>query len=71
MTKKSESGATTRHVAFLRGINVGGKNIIRMEAVKQALAALGLLNVRTVLASGNVLFDSPEKVGQHCVDNHG
>lgn len=48
----------TRFVALLRGVNVGGVNL-KMADVASAFAALGLENVKTVLASGNVLFDSP------------
>lgn len=47
------------YIALLRGINVGGKNIIRMEALKGALEELGLQNVQTYIQSGNVLFASP------------
>jgi uncharacterized protein (DUF1697 family) len=48
-----------RYVAFLRGVNVGGHKPIRMAELAAAFAELGLRNVRTVLASGNVLFDAP------------
>ena len=44
------------YVAFLRGINVGGNTLVSMEALKEALASLGFANIRTVLASGNVVF---------------
>ncbi|MFD1813126.1 DUF1697 domain-containing protein [Rhodococcus gannanensis] len=47
----------TRWVALLRGVNVGGISIT-MADVRDALAAGGFENVKTVLASGNVLFDS-------------
>jgi uncharacterized protein (DUF1697 family) len=43
-------------VAFLRGINVGG-HTIKMADLKEAFESLGSENVKTVLASGNVLFD--------------
>lgn len=46
----------TRYVALLRGINVGGINIL-MADLKQALSGCGFGGVRTVLASGNVLLD--------------
>jgi uncharacterized protein (DUF1697 family) len=42
------------YVVFLRGINVGGKNILRMEALVQILEGLGCGNVRTYIQSGNV-----------------
>ena len=47
-----------RYVALLRGINVGGKNIIRMEALRAAFEGLGFDDVSTFIASGNVLFEA-------------
>jgi uncharacterized protein (DUF1697 family) len=49
----------TRYAAFLRGVNVGGVNL-KMADVAAALADAGFTNVRTILASGNVLLESPE-----------
>ncbi|WP_241386969.1 DUF1697 domain-containing protein [Rhodococcus sp. CH91] len=49
----------TRYAALLRGINVGGIRI-RMADLKDVFDGLGFGGVRTVLASGNVLFDSGE-----------
>jgi len=49
-----------RHVAFLRAINVGGRNV-KMEALKKIFEADGFRNVATFIASGNVLFDSTAK----------
>ncbi|ORV06415.1 DUF1697 domain-containing protein [Mycobacterium celatum] len=49
----------TRYAAFLRGVNVGGVNL-KMTEVAAALTDAGLANVRTILASGNVLLESPE-----------
>jgi uncharacterized protein (DUF1697 family) len=48
------------YAAFLRGINVGGRKPMKMEELRKAFASLGFEVVRTVLASGNVLFESPE-----------
>lgn len=48
----------TRYVALLRGVNVGGINIT-MAPLRAAVEGLGHDGVRTVLASGNVLFSSP------------
>ena len=45
-----------RYVALLRGINVGGKNIIPMPRLKACFEELGLADVSTYIASGNVLF---------------
>jgi uncharacterized protein (DUF1697 family) len=46
------------YVAFLRGVNVGGKGIVSMASIKQALIALGLSDVRTYINSGNVIFST-------------
>ena len=46
-------------IALLRGINVAGKNIVKMIELKQTFEELGLVNVRTYLQSGNVVFSGP------------
>ncbi len=51
----------TRFAAFLRGVNVGGVNL-KMAEVATALTDAGFTNVRTILASGNVLLESSAKV---------
>ena len=50
----------TIYIALLRGINVGGKNIIKMVELKQVFEAIGLCEVKTYIQSGNVLFKSNE-----------
>src|ERR1700744_6786959 len=47
----------TQLAAFLRGVNVGGVNL-KMAEVAAALTEAGFTNVRTILASGNVLLES-------------
>ena len=42
-----------RYVALLRGINVGGKNLIPMPALKAAFEEAGFEDVRTYIQSGN------------------
>jgi uncharacterized protein (DUF1697 family) len=49
-----------RHVALLRGINVGGGNLIKMVALKASFERLGLRDVVTYIASGNVIFSGPK-----------
>lgn len=49
------------YVAFIRGINVGGNTIIKMATLKELFEKAGCANVHTILASGNVLFDSPSR----------
>lgn len=46
------------YVAFLRGINVGGRKLIKMEQLAGIFTGVGLKNVRTYIASGNVIFES-------------
>jgi len=43
-------------ISLLRAINVGGNNLIRMEALRTAHEALGLADVQTYVQSGNVVF---------------
>ena len=50
-----------KYVALLRGINVGGRNIIRMAALKVCLEQHGFRNVATFIQSGNVIFESDER----------
>ena len=45
-------------MALLRGINVGGKNIVRMADLRTAFEAAGYAAVSTYIQSGNVLFES-------------
>ena len=49
-----------KYVAFLRAINVGG-HTVRMDYLRQLFESLGLSNVETFIASGNVIFDSASK----------
>lgn len=49
-----------KFVAFLRGINVGGKNSVGMPELRAAFEKVGCTNVVTVLATGNVIFDSSQ-----------
>jgi len=44
------------YVALLRGINVGGNNIVKMTALRDAFEALGFTAVATYIQSGNVVF---------------
>ena len=48
----------TTYVAFLRAVNVGGKNTVPMAKLRDALTEAGLEDVATVLQSGNVVFRS-------------
>lgn len=47
-----------KHVALLRGINVGGGNKLPMADLRAICEGLGWANVRTYIASGNVVFEA-------------
>lgn len=49
----------TRYAAFLRGVNLG-KRTVKSADLRAALEKLGLTEVRTLLASGNALFEAKE-----------
>jgi uncharacterized protein (DUF1697 family) len=55
---------TNKYIALLRGINVGGNNIIKMMDLKACFETIGLTDVVTYIQSGNVLFtsDEPDKI---------
>jgi uncharacterized protein (DUF1697 family) len=50
----------TTYIAFLRGINLG-KRQVKSDQLKSIFARLGFENIRTVIASGNVIFGAKEK----------
>lgn len=50
--------AIGRYLALLRGINVGGKNIIKMADLKACFEDMQFTNVATFIQSGNVVFQS-------------
>ncbi len=54
------SVSTEIWLALLRGINVGGKNVIRMAALRSCFEAEGFRDVVTYIQSGNVIFRAPE-----------
>ena len=47
-------------VALLRGVNVGGNNMISMSSLKQSFEELGFTDVSTYINSGNIIFKSTE-----------
>lgn len=51
----------TTHLAMLRGINVSGHNMIKMEALKTTLENIGFQNVQTYVETGNVFVDTDEE----------
>lgn len=66
-------------IALFRGINIGGKNILKMAELRKDLESLKLKNVRTYIQSGNVVFESAtkspstlsRKISKLVHENHG
>ncbi|MCM2998964.1 DUF1697 domain-containing protein [Paenibacillus cellulositrophicus] len=50
----------TVYIALLRGINVGGHNLVKMTELKKMFEDMGFHDVKTYIQSGNVLFKSEE-----------
>jgi uncharacterized protein (DUF1697 family) len=49
-----------RYLALLRGINVGGRTLVKMADLRNCLESVGFAEVSTYIASGNLLFESDE-----------
>ncbi|MGZ3625117.1 MAG: DUF1697 domain-containing protein, partial [Ktedonobacteraceae bacterium] len=48
----------TRYVSLFRGINVGGNQLVKMDALKELHTSLDLQDIQTYIQSGNVVFTS-------------
>ena len=57
-----------KYVAFLRGINVGGRNKVPMAALREVFESLGHTEVTTFIQSGNVVFIAPKPVGAQTLE---
>ncbi|UWG98976.1 DUF1697 domain-containing protein [Dehalobacter sp. DCM] len=61
-----------KYIALLRGINVGGNNIVSMFDLKNCFENAGFKNTTTYINSGNVIFDSEESdinnLSSYCKD---
>jgi uncharacterized protein (DUF1697 family) len=58
------SNSMPKYFAFLRAINVGGHNAVKMDFLRRLFESLGFSNVETFIASGNVVFESASKNAQ-------
>jgi uncharacterized protein (DUF1697 family) len=59
---------STSYIALLRGINVGGKNKVPMQTLRELIAGMGGTDVRTHLQSGNAVFthgkEDPQRLAE-------
>jgi uncharacterized protein (DUF1697 family) len=53
--------AGIQYLALLRGVNVGGKNLVKMADLRAAFEEMGFADVATYIQSGNVLFRAPRQ----------
>src|SRR3989442_15780724 len=58
------SRSSSRHVALLRGINVGGKHMLPMADLVKLFSAAGCEDVRTYIQSGNVIFSASTEAAE-------
>ena len=58
---KTSSQPASIHVALLRGVNVGGNNMISMSELKTSFEKLGFGGVSSYINSGNILFRTKEQ----------
>jgi uncharacterized protein (DUF1697 family) len=52
------------YISILRGINVGGKNIIRMNSLQELYVEMGFKNVITYIQSGNIVFQCKDTLAE-------
>ena len=57
---KDHPRTPSTYIALLRGINVGGHKIVKIDRLRKAFEELGFKDVDTYVQSGNVVFKSPK-----------
>ena len=60
ITKKESKSSLGVFVALLRGVNVGGNNMISMSSLKGSFEGIGFKQVTTYINSGNIIFKTKE-----------
>jgi uncharacterized protein (DUF1697 family) len=58
----------TTYISLLRGINVGGKNTIKMDILRELYVNLGFSNVQSYIQSGNIIFNA-ESIDNQTLEN--
>jgi uncharacterized protein (DUF1697 family) len=64
MMAKAQATAEFVYICLLRGINVSGQKIIKMEKLRETFATLGFEKISTYVQSGNVVFESKVAAGK-------
>jgi uncharacterized protein (DUF1697 family) len=64
----SEKRKMNTYVLLLRGINVGGNQLLPMKELTTIMQGMGFENIQTYIQSGNVVFQSDKKLGTEAAD---
>jgi uncharacterized protein (DUF1697 family) len=67
LSKNYSGNAMTTIIALLRGINVGGNGKLKMDVLRTLCGDIGLLDARTYIQSGNVVFRSADPGSGECL----
>ena len=59
---KQPSRTPPTYIALLRGINLGGHKIVKMDQLRKTFEELGFADVKTYIQSGNVVFKAPAQI---------
>lgn len=59
MTRASQK-ANNLYVALLRGINIGGRNLMKMPKLQKSFESIGMQDVTTYINTGNIIFRAPK-----------
>jgi len=51
----------TTYITLLRSVNVSGKNLLKMDVLRQLMHELGFHQIQTYIQSGNLIFQSAEQ----------
>jgi uncharacterized protein (DUF1697 family) len=65
MTKTRRTADTSTFVALLRGINLGGHKVVKMDQLRKTFEELGFEEVKTYIQSGNVVFKAPAQTPEN------
>jgi uncharacterized protein (DUF1697 family) len=61
MKNSSPAAGKSTYVALLRGINLGGHKIVKMDQLRKMFEEMGFAEVKTYIQSGNVVFNAPAR----------
>ncbi|TMQ31302.1 MAG: DUF1697 domain-containing protein [Planctomycetota bacterium] len=60
---RRKQGSMPIHIALVRAINVGGRNMVAMSDLRELLESLGFAGAKSLLQSGNLIFQGDQRTG--------